>query len=148
MKVIIVTGTPGTGKSRTARKIAKEKGYRYFDVNKLIKENNLHEEYDRKRQTYNVDVKKLNRFLLKLIEEEKAKKTKGIILDSHLTHYLPAVYADLCIVTKTDLRKLKRRLEKRGYSKGKIRENLDAEIFDVCLQKAKEIGHKTKVIGT
>jgi broad-specificity NMP kinase len=46
------------------------------------------------------------------------------------------------------LKKLKKRLEKRNYSKSKIRENLDAEIFDVCLVEAKEKGHKIKVIET
>lgn len=148
MRIIIVTGTPGTGKTRTAKRLAREKGYKYFDINKLIRENNLREEYDRKRQTYNVDVKKLNKLLLRIIEDEKGKKTKGIVLDSHLSHYLPPAYADLCIVTKTELKKLRNRLEKRGYSKNKVRENLDCEIFDVCLQEAREEGHKIKIINT
>ena len=43
---------------------------------------------------------------------------------------------------------LKKRLEKRGYSKQKIRENMDAEIFDVCLNEAKEEGHKIKIVRT
>ena len=34
------------------------------------------------------------------------------------------------------------------YSKSKIRENLDAEIFDICLNEAKEKGHSTFVIDT
>mgnify|MGYP000481934258 CR=1 FL=1 len=148
MKVIVVTGTPGTGKTTLAKRIAREKKYKYFDVNALIKDKKLRESYDMKRQTYNVNVKKLNKFLLKLILEEKDKKTKGMVLDSHLSHYLPARYVDLCVVTKTDLKRLKRRLEKRGYSKNKVRENLDAEIFDVCLQEAKEEGHKVSIIKT
>jgi len=146
MKVIIITGTPGTGKTTVAKRIAREKGYKYIDVNKLIAENRLREKYDRKRQTYEVDVRKLNVVLVKKINEEKAKKTKGLVIDSHLSHHLNPRHADLCIVTKTELKKLKNRLEKRDYSKGKIRENLDAEIFDVCLNEAKEMGHKIKII--
>jgi len=146
MKVIIVTGTPGTGKTKVAKRIAREKGYRYLDVKKLITENNLREKYDKKRQTYDVDAKKLNIALVKKINEEKARKTKGIVIDSHLSHYLSPRHVDSCIVTKTDLKKLRKRLEKRGYSKSKIRENLDAEIFDVCLNEAKEMGHKIKII--
>jgi len=148
MKVIIVTGTPGTGKTVVAKRIAREKECKYFDVNDIIKKKKLYDSYDRRMKSFNVDIKKLNKFLVKLIGEEKKKKTKCIVFDSHLTHYLPASYVDLCIVTKTNLKKLKKRLEKRKYSKQKIRENLDAEIFDVCLNEAKEAGHKVKIVET
>ena len=37
MKVIIVSGTPGTGKTRIAKLISKNSSYIYIDVNKLIK---------------------------------------------------------------------------------------------------------------
>ncbi len=148
MKVIIVTGTPGTGKTTVAKRTAKEKGCKYFDINGIIKKKKLYESYDRKMKAFDVDTKKLNKFLVELIAEEKKKKTKCIVLDSHLTHYLPATYVDLCIVTKTELKRLKKRLEKRGYSKAKVRENLDAEIFDICLNEAKEEGHKIKIIET
>lgn len=146
MKVIIVTGTPGTGKTTYSKKLSKEKKYAYFDVTELIKKNKLYDSYDRSKKAYDVDVKKLNKFLIKLIKEEKENKTKGIIIDSHLSHYLPPEHVDSCIVMKCELKKLKRRLEKRGYSKSKVRENLDCEIFDVCLQEAKEEGHKIKII--
>ena len=51
---------------------------------------------------------------------------------------MPKKYVDLCIVTKCNLKELERRLKKRKYNKEKIKENLDAEIFDVCLNEAKE----------
>ena len=40
------------------------------------------------------------------------------------------------------LGKIEKRLQKRKYSKKKIRENLDSEIFQVCLEEAKKKGHK------
>ena len=73
MKVIIVSGTPGTGKSTTAKKIAKEKNYEYIDVTKLIKENKLSSGYDKKRKTNIIDVKKLNKFLVNLISSGNSK---------------------------------------------------------------------------
>ena len=181
MKVIAITGTPGTGKTTIARRMSKEKGCKYVDITKLVKENKLYDGYDRKKKADDVDVKKLNKFLIKMILSEKYKtqerpslsgrrtqenqrfsghrklklsceckafscETKCLVIDSHLSHYLPARYVDLCIVTKTDLKKLKKRLEKRGYSAAKVRENMDAEIFDVCLNEAKEEGHKVKVV--
>ena len=36
MKVICVTGTPGTGKTIIAKKLAEKYGFQYFDVTKAI----------------------------------------------------------------------------------------------------------------
>ncbi len=140
MKAIIVTGTPGTGKTKIARRLGKK----YIDVNKIIEKNKLKEEYDKKRRTWIVDVYKLNKALIELISKSK----KILIIDSHLSHYLDKKYVKICYVTKCDLKVLKKRLEKRGYSKSKVRENMDCEIFDVCLNEAKEFGHKVKVVDT
>jgi|SRR3989344_4665126 len=141
--IIIVTGSVGTGKTKIARAIAKKYNLNYLDLNELIVKNKLYENYDRKFKTYIVDVKKVNKFLIKLI-----KKEKNLVIDSHLSHYLNKKYVDLCIVTKCDIKILKKRLEKRKYSKEKIRENLDAEILDVCLIEALDNNHKVKVIDT
>ena len=154
MKVIIVTGSVASGKTTLAERLSKKLNFEYLDANKII--NKISEGYDKKRKSKIVDVKKLNKNLIKEINDFKSlnKKTnikknnkkivKGLIIDSHLSHYLPKRYVDLCIVTKCDLKKLEKRLKKRGYSKEKIRENLDAEIFDVCLNEAKELGHNVK----
>jgi adenylate kinase len=148
MKTIIITGTPCTGKTTYARRLARQKGYLYVDVNRIIEKYKLSEGYDRKRRTKIIDTKKLNNVLVKLIQEQKENKQKGIIIDSHLSHYLPRKYVDLCIVTKCSLKELKKRLEKRGYTKSKVQENLEAEIFDICLEEAKELRHKIKVVDT
>ena len=71
-----------------------------------------------------------------------------MVIDSHLSHHLPARYADLCIITKTDLKTLNRRLRKRKYSEQKITENMQAEILNVCLVEALQNKHKIKVIRT
>lgn len=62
MKVIIVTGTPGTGKTVIAKKTARQNKCKYFDVNGLIKKNKLYDSYDRSRKTFDVDIKKLTGF--------------------------------------------------------------------------------------
>jgi adenylate kinase len=141
--VIIFTGSPGTGKSIIAKALAKKLNLKYVDVNDLIVKNKLRSKYIRKLDTYEVDVKKLNKFLLGII-----KNDKKLIIDSHLSHYLPAKNVDYCIVCKTDIKELKKRLEKRKYSKAKVRENLDSEIFDVCLIEALHNKHKVIVIDT
>lgn len=147
-KVICVSGTPGTGKTTYSKKISQKKNYYYLDVNKLIKDNNLIEKHDKKRDTDIVDVDKLNKVLVKKIKSIKNNKHKGIIIDSHLSHYLPKEIVDEVIITKCNINTLKKRLSKRGYSYSKIRENLDAEIFDICRVEALEMGHKVEVKNT
>lgn len=143
MKVIIITGTPGTGKSTLARKLAKEKGYFRLDLHSHYKEISLR--YDRPSKSYVVNEKKF----LELVQKEIKKhvKGKGMVIDTHISHYLPKKIVDLCIVvTCSSLKELERRLKKRKYSKAKIRENLDCEIFQVCLAEVLERGHKVKVV--
>lgn len=145
--IIAVTGTPGTGKTAVAKKLAKKYNAEYVDVNKVIEDNKLRESYDKKRNAYVVDIKKLNAVLTKIIHAAKKNK-KSLVIDSHLSHYLPAKYVNRCYVTKTSLQKLKKRLQKRGYSKKKIEENIQCEIFDVCLMEAQEAAHKVKIVIT
>jgi adenylate kinase len=144
MAVIIVSGTPGTGKSSVARKLAKKLGYKYVNVKRLLQKYKLKEKYDSKRKSWVVDEKKLAKVLEKLIKESKS----SLIIDSHLSHFVNPKLVDLCIITKCELKMLERRLKKKGYSKNKVRENLDCEIFDICLNEAQEIGHKIRVIDT
>lgn len=142
MRAIIITGTPGTGKSELAKALAKKLGCRHINVNRLAKR--LSEGYDRERKTSIVDVKKLNTELMGLIKASK----KRMVIDSHLSHYLPEKYVKLCIVTKCSIRVLKKRLEKRKYSQKKVRENLDCEIFDVCRTEAEERYGNVLVLDT
>lgn len=144
MKAITVTGTPGTGKTKVAKLIAKQIKAKYIDVNKIIKENKLYLDYDRRLNSHNINLNKLVNILIKLIKSSKDK----LVIDSHLSHYIPRRYVDKCIVTKCDLKTLKRRLQRRWYSKVKIRNNLDSEIFDICLMEAIMNKHKIKVVDT
>jgi adenylate kinase len=148
MKTILVTGTPGTGKSFVARKLSLLLRYQYFDIGKFVKEAKLYSSYDRKRDCYVVDESKLAKALTKVRQNALKNGEKGLILDSHMSHYLPSKYANACVLTFCSLKTLKGRLTKRGYSSAKVRENMDAEIFDTCLTEAAERGHKVLLFST
>lgn len=148
MKTIIVTGSVGTGKTFLSKKLSEKLGFPVLDVNKFIKDKKLSSGYDRKKKCYIVDTKKLNKEIIKEINKVKKKQPKGVIIDSHLSHHLPPKYVDLCIVTKCNFKTLEKRLKKKKYSKTKIRENLDCEIFDVCYNEALEKKHKIKIVYT
>ena len=141
MKTICVTGAVGTGKTELSKKLAKHLKFEYLDVSKL--KNKLSEGYDKEKKCEIIDIKKLNKFLI-----EKIKSSGNIIIDSHMSHYLPKKYVDLCIVTKCEIKVLKNRLKKRNYSLSKIKDNIEAEIFDVCLLEAKKRKHVILVVDT
>ena len=141
MKTICVTGAVGTGKTELSKKLAKHLKFEYLDVSKL--KNKLSEGYDKEKKCEIIDIKKLNKFLI-----EKIKSSGNIIIDSHMSHYLPKKYVDLCIVTKCEIKVLKNRLKKRNYSLSKIKDNIEAEIFDVCLLEAKKRKHEILVVDT
>lgn len=181
-KIIVITGTPGTGKTTLSKNLARRLNFLYLDVNKFILKHKLSEGYDRKRRTKIVDVVKLNKKLIELIiffknykingrvpvpsvsraktlknlnikempikKQNKTKKFSGIIIDSHLSHYLPRKYVDLCIVTKCGVGELDKRLKRKKFNKSKIRENLQAEIFDICHNEALERRHNVLVVNT
>ncbi len=141
--IIAVSGTPGTGKTTVAKSLSKLPGHSYVDVKKLIKDRRLSLGKDRKRDCDIIDHYELNRILIKMI-----KSDRNLVIDSHLSHMLPKRDVDACVVTSCSLKELKKRLKARGYSSGKIRENLDAEIFDTCRTEAEEKGHKVILVDT
>jgi len=143
-KAVCVSGSVGSGKTTYAKKLAKSLKAKYIDVNEIIKKNNLIDGYDKERKCDVVDIKKLKRVLEKMIKESKEK----LIIDSHMSHFLDPKFVDYVVITKTSLKKLKSRLEKRKYSKKKIDENMEAEIMEICLNEAKELGHNVEFVET
>lgn len=144
-QILIITGTPGVGKTTLAKALAERYGYHHVDVNLLVKQRKLGGKYDQKRKCTIVDIRKLNRHLLQIILWAKHEKIK-VVIDSHLSHYLPPKVVDRCIVVTCDLKVLKKRLQQRKYPKAKIAENLECEIMGICEQEAREIGHRVRII--
>lgn len=141
--IIVISGSVGTGKTTIAKELAKKLKSKYIDVTKLIKDNKLKGKYLKEFDSYEIDVKKLNKILVELV-----KTKKDLVIDSHLSHYLAKKYVGYCVICKCNIKTLKKRLKSRKYSEIKIRENLDSEIFDVCLVEALDNKHKVIVIDT
>ncbi len=149
MKTIIFSGIPGTGKTTVAKQLANILGAEIIDVNEVIDAKHLCEEYDKKRQCQIIDVKKLSNVLQHVVNNfRKRKKTKFLIIESHMSHFLPANLVNYCFITKCELKELSNRLKKKGYSKLKISENLEAEIFNVCYEEALQRGHNVIMVDT
>jgi adenylate kinase len=122
---IALTGTPGTGKSTVAPLV--DEGFQVIDLNALIKDgNNLGS--DPERGSLIADLDKLDRFVDGL--------SGDYIIEGHVSHLLPV---DRIIVLRVSPVVLRERLAKRGWSKAKIDENVEAEALDVILVEALEM---------
>lgn len=142
-KLIAISGSPAVGKSILAKRLATKLKFSRLDLHNYYKK--ISSGYNRSQQCYDIDIHKFK----KLVQEKVNRSKRGLIIDSHISHLLPGRMVDLCIVLIcSDLKKLYARLKKRKYSKQKIRENLDAEIFQICLNEAKENRHKLIIIDT
>ncbi len=147
-KLLIITGTPGVGKSALAKALAKKLHCQRLNLHRHYK--NISSGYNKKKCSYDIELKRLIALVRKKMREmqnsEKKiaqKKNNLLILDSHISHHLPRKMVALCIVlTCSDLKKLRKRLQSRHYRKSKVEENLQAELFQVCRMEAREMGHK------
>lgn len=144
---ICISGTPGTGKTELSKKLAKELSFKYIDANLIINKHKLKEEYDKKHDSFIVDVKKLEKYTKNEIKKIKSsEKIQNFIIDSHMSHHFSNSFINVVVVCICELKELKKRLKKRQYSPSKIKENLEVEIFETCLIESQENNHNNILI--
>jgi adenylate kinase len=132
-QVFIVTGVPGVGKTTVARSLAEAVGGRHVDVSELAVKEGLVTGLDERRATVILDVERLRSRLNQLMAEEKG----ALVLDGHAApEAAPPAGFTLAFVLRRAPWRLKEELSARGYPEEKVRENVEAEILDVCLVDA------------
>ncbi|KAL9102940.1 MAG: hypothetical protein Q9163_001966 [Psora crenata] len=135
---IIITGTPGVGKTTHCEQLAAITGLKHLCINEVVKERECHEGWDEEYRSWIVDEDKL----LDALEDEVAPSSPsgggGYILDWHACDLFPRSWIDLVVVLRTDTTTLYDRLKRRNYAEKKLQENLDAEIMKVLLEEARD----------
>ncbi|MBN1784969.1 MAG: adenylate kinase family protein [Candidatus Bathyarchaeota archaeon] len=127
---MLVTGTPGVGKTTIAHKLASKMEANYLGINELVKEQQLFTRVDDERGTLIADTEKVLENLEKLL----ANTTGTTVIEGHyVVDVVPTNYVKTVLVLRRDPRQLKAVLEERGYDSKKVWENLTGEILDVCL---------------
>lgn len=138
---IIITGTPGVGKTTTCAELVSQTSSTSFplthlSINTVVRDKNCYDGYDDELKTSIVDEDKL------LDEVETiltASPNGGHIIDYHACDFFPPSWIDLVVVLRCeDTKVFYERMEERGYNEKKRDENIDAEIFGVIAEEARE----------
>jgi adenylate kinase len=129
--IIALTGTPGTGKSTVSR-LLREEGFTVLALNELAATEKLFLDYDSERQTHEVDLEGLDKYLEKylktLAKGSNKAKNPPLILEGHIAHLLAAV--EIIVILRCHPEVLKKRLSEKHWPESKILENLEAEALD------------------
>lgn len=101
----------------------------HINIADIIKGEKLHDGYNKKFDTYMVNDKKILRYLERTFELDKKMKfpNRLNLVDFHSPGLLPAEWVDLVFVLELELPTLCARLQTRGYSERKVRENMECE---------------------
>jgi adenylate kinase len=118
---VAVTGTPGTGKTTVARRLADDLGVKYVNVTERVREG-ASAGYDDERDAPVADIDAL-----------RDSVPEDAVLDGHLSHRLDP---DFVVLLRCAPNVLRSRLEERGWSDAKVDENVEAESLDVTAAEA------------
>jgi adenylate kinase len=134
-RVIIVTGTPGTGKTTVSKRLAREIGACYIPLTRHVSSHRLYRAVDNRRASKVIDMKRTRTELKRLL----STGSKPVVIDSHIPDVIaPKRIVKRVIVLRCHPKILKARLRAKRWRRSKVQENLLAEILDSCLLEAVE----------
>jgi adenylate kinase len=131
--LIAITGTPGTGKTAVAG-VLRKRGYAIESLAELAK--GMGASRKMKGEAV-IDTQAMVRKL--------RGRRRRLIVEGHLSHWLGP---ELCMVLRGSPKTLRWRLAGRGYSKGKVQENVEAEAIDSILVESLENCDDVREIDT
>jgi broad-specificity NMP kinase len=124
IRVIIITGTPGVGKTTVAKELAKSLSSNVLDVSELVQKENLVSMSDDRRETLIADMKKLRTRVRGILSKTK----DSIVIEGHYAYdVVPKPTNTMTFVLRRDPDDLEQKLRRRGYDDRKISENIAAE---------------------
>jgi len=134
-RVILITGTPGTGKTTTAKLLTKMlPDALYINLTSYTKTYRLMQGEDTQRKTIIINENKMRK---KLAETINTGDKTTLIIDGHYAAAVtPTELVSYVFVLRRNPKELKVFMEKCGFEDAKLWENLSAEILDVCLIEA------------
>ena len=131
--MIIITGTPGCGKTSISKILSSNDDVKLISINYLLDNYDLNMGTDEVRGYRIVDVDGMIPIVDKIRDEND---DKTIIFEGHLAQDYP--HADKVVVLRCNPTELEERLKNRNWSEKKIHENVEAEILAICTQESYE----------
>lgn len=131
-KIIVIAGTPGTGKSSIGTIVATKCQLEIVNLSTLALEKGFVAYYDEARQSYVVDEDRLVEYTTQLA----TRSEKPILVLTHYPEILPRNLVRAVFVLRTHPLELEKRLLERGWSRRKVNENVMAEILGVVAHNA------------
>ena len=136
--LITISGTPGTGKTAVSKVLGKKLGAKLITTDYLAKKYKIPSTLDSRRKTKIIDTKKL------AAAAKKESRSGKVIFEGHLAHFAPA---DRVIILRTSPKELAKRLKKKGWTRSKINENVEAEAIGVISREANGLEIDTTKAG-
>ncbi len=140
-RAIIISGSPGTGKSTLSSKLANDLKMEVINLSKLVEVEELFSEIDTDRDTKVADLDRLIPRIVELIDRSEGV----VIVEGHYADIVPSNLVDVAIVLRTHPKILVKRMESKGWGEKKISENVQAEILGSCTFNALEAYGKDTV---
>ena len=131
--LVIITGTPGTGKTSVTSKLREKIDATFISINGLLEDYDLNLGTDEKRGYKIFDTDKMVPVVDGIVRDSQKEL---IIFEGHLAQDYPN--ADLVIVLRCDPLILRDRLNTRDWKDEKIQENVSAEILGICTSESYE----------
>jgi adenylate kinase len=141
-RVILITGTPCTGKTTLAKQLANRLDALYINLTNYAKTNRLTLGEDKQRNTTIIDETKMRKALEATINQ--TEKTTIIVDGHYAAAVVPSSLATHVFVLRRNPKELKDFMQKCNFPEPKLYENISAEILDVCLVEALQV-HEGKV---
>ncbi|XP_051633577.1 adenylate kinase isoenzyme 6 isoform X1 [Manacus candei] len=154
---VLITGTPGVGKTTLGKELASRAGLSYINVGDLAKEDScggsappncpdpvcaageLYEGFD---EEYDCPILDEDRVIDEL---EDRMREGGVVVDYHGCDFFPERWFHIVFVLRTDNSFLYDRLESRGYTGKKLQDNIQCEIFQTLYEEAME-SYKKEIV--
>jgi adenylate kinase len=132
-RVILVTGTPGVGKTSVSALLASKLKATHIELTELVEHEGLISGLDEARGTLIADMNRVSKRMQEILRDCK----RDVIVDGHYAvHVTPEKDVHLVFVLRRDPEELKKWMKDHGFKERKLWENLAAEILDVCLWEA------------
>ncbi len=138
---IIITGSPGTGKTALAKELGKQLKIPFLNEKEFSLKKNIGE-WDSDENELVVPLKKLEEKL-----SNELDKSKSLIIEGHMLCEIQ-LPVDLVIVLRVDPELLEARLEQRRYKPEKLADNVFIEGIDYCIKHCKRNYSKEKIFET